>query len=575
LSSEVRLVCNWVVSRYGVGTLELSSKTKISFLKNLRYRVPVIFGIVILAFLLRSWNLGWGLPHLTHPDEAQYAHTAIRLFHRGELNPRFFNNPPFYTYAILAGMKTVCFWEEITGTVDSSRTFIRKIFPDPTKAWLIARLLSALFGTAAVILAARIAGRFGGNLTRFGAALALAVCFLHVRDSHYAVNDMMACFLLTTAILFSLRAVDLSSIGNAVLAGIFAGLAIATKYNSGVVLAVLPAAIIIHRFSAGNGLRPGFSSRAIISFMVAAIIFFIVGCPWVVLTPDIFRNGFLEQLSMGRLPWLGQTESSPVVMGRALLQGFGWPLLLLAGMGAVILWRQGKATARALLVFLLLYLGMMSLSRLMFARRLIPILPVVAVLGGRGMESLLVISRRRWSRAAAAAFCILALAVPLRKSIHHNLLLGREDTRIRAARWVLDNIPPETIIARDHYSPDFHYADLFSDGYPRKPYPLINLQIGGRDRFDRTTSSLEYLRRSGVRYIILSSFMVDRFRGFSGRYPDRNAFVDSIEKGGRLVHVESPFLPGHNRFNLDDIYSPFYTVMTRISPGPVVWIYRL
>jgi len=170
---------------------------------------------------------------------------------------------------------------------------------------------------------------------------------------------------------------------------------------------------------------------------------------------------------------------------------------------------------------------------------------------------------------------VSAPALPLEKSIHHNLLLGREDTRIRGARWVLKNIPPETIIARDYYSPDFHYAPRLSKSSSPKPYPLINLRIGGRNRFDRTTSSLKYLRRSGARYVILSSFMVARFRDFPDCYPLRNAFVDSTEKEGRLVHSENPFLPGYYRFDLDDIYSPFYTVMTRISPGPVVWIYRL
>src|SRR5205814_6141601 len=95
----------------------------------------------------------------------------------------------------------------------------------------------ALFGVGSVALLYLVGCRAFGPRTGLLAAALLGVNFLHFQLSHVGLNDVPACFFLIAALLPSLRLLKAPRRRDFLLAGLFAGLAAATKYNFGIVLA--------------------------------------------------------------------------------------------------------------------------------------------------------------------------------------------------------------------------------------------------------------------------------------------------------------------------------------------------
>src|SRR5215212_10289263 len=56
--------------------------------------------LALIAFGLRVYALNWGLPYTPHPDEPSAANTVLRMIRRGDWNPRFFEKPSLYYYAL-------------------------------------------------------------------------------------------------------------------------------------------------------------------------------------------------------------------------------------------------------------------------------------------------------------------------------------------------------------------------------------------------------------------------------------------------------------------------------------------
>src|SRR5262245_3616099 len=65
-----------------------------------RWLVAAVIALVLVAFGLRVYAVRWGLPYTEHPDEPSAANTVLRMIRRGDWNPRFFEKPSLYYYAL-------------------------------------------------------------------------------------------------------------------------------------------------------------------------------------------------------------------------------------------------------------------------------------------------------------------------------------------------------------------------------------------------------------------------------------------------------------------------------------------
>ena len=105
----------------------------------------------------------------------------------------------------------------------------------PTDFYLWGRAVTALMGTATVLLVYLIGMRWGTRYAALSAGL-LAVMPIHVRESHYILTDVPVTFFVTLTFLLSLRANERERAAAFAWAGAAAGLATATKYPGALAL---------------------------------------------------------------------------------------------------------------------------------------------------------------------------------------------------------------------------------------------------------------------------------------------------------------------------------------------------
>jgi 4-amino-4-deoxy-L-arabinose transferase-like glycosyltransferase len=544
-----------------------------------------LMAVLAAGLALRLWGIGFGLPERYHPDEAKYVWVGLRYL-SGDLNPHYFLNPPLWSY-VLGALFAVQF---AAGSLLGLYGGLAELaFPsDPSGFFLLGRVASAVVGTATVWVLYRVGAELFSPRTGLLAALLLAVAFLHVRDSHYAVNDVPAVFLLVCSFLGCVRIYRDGRLRDSAMAGAFAGLAVAAKYSSGMVLAPLVLAQVLHA-------RRVACSRPVVSLAVAGVAglaAFLFACPWPLLDPGTFARDFLEQVGFGKRPWARQAAGLPPVLYLdALVRGLGVVPLALAA-ASMLLWARDRDARGALvLVFPLLYLGYMSTVALFYARFALPALPFLALAAASALDRVLAKGAGKGHARVAApamALAILALvAQPLVLSLRHNQLLARADTRQLLTDWAVRDLPVGSTIAREGYTPTLvayaghseagagldwgrNYRDLerrLREAPKLKEFRTLSLYANRRYAQE---DDLAALAQSGIEYVVVSSFAVGNLD--TTRLP----FHRALHERATLVHRVFPFRKDDAAaFRLDDLYSPFAGLFHRERPGPELRIYRL
>jgi 4-amino-4-deoxy-L-arabinose transferase-like glycosyltransferase len=133
---------------------------------------PILLSLIVaLALGLRLWGLGWSLPWPTHPDERTPVDQARAMLASGDLGPEDFKNPSLFIYMIAVELT-------ITRALGSLAGPLACDVPGSTH--LLARLTSALMGSASVVVLYAIGDTLFGRRVGLLAALFLAVSFIKI-----------------------------------------------------------------------------------------------------------------------------------------------------------------------------------------------------------------------------------------------------------------------------------------------------------------------------------------------------------------------------------------------------------
>lgn len=559
-------------------------------LAGLHWRVWVrhlpILAIALLALALRLSHAGWGLPALLHPDEHRYYGPATIMAARGDLNPHYFQNPSLMIY--LTYLLLVLLAPQSRAFLTMDQLFNLGIL-NPRGDFLdlvVLRGAVAVVGVLTVI-ATYLAGRelLSRRAALFGAGL-LAVSFLHVRNSHYATNDVLATGLLAISFLFSARIYTRGRLSDYLLAGLFGGLGTSAKYNVGLFAAAILVAHLArvpgHRQTGSphqngylegtSGSKPGETAgwrRHLLLLAAAGMSLggFLLGTPYALLDFPAFASDFRDQLSYGSEPWFGQqAEPSAQIFLTVLAWGLGLLPLLLAFWGGLSMGRREKGRLLLLLAVPASYFLFMSTQKLFFARFALPALPFLALLAGQGLDA---IGRRwkgsRWPNGLTILLLAAATAQPLSLSLQHDRLLARADTRFLAAQWIDSHLPRDASLAVESYAqldPKFGWKGYqVEDSYVFWPE---NEQTRSRAMSGR------------YQFVVVSSFGYGPWQGLGGSSSTLPPQYRSLEEKGRLVAV---FAPGYGNselpYAIDDMYTPFWHLFDRERPGPTVRIYEM
>jgi len=404
----------------------------------------LLFAILTLAFILRIWGVRFGLPFLYHADEPIVVNHAL-AFGMGDLNPHFFKIPPLVSYLLFIcyGIYCVAGWG--VGLFHSVRDFEQLFYFDPSTFYLIARLVFGVFlGTVSVYALFRLVRRLGDTRTALWSSFFLAVNFLHVRDSHYIYTDVPLLLVLLLGFLVIFRVSENpSSWKNHLLAGGVIGLAVATKYNG--VFLVIPYLWICLRCVPW---------KQWLTFWFLAV--FAAGATFCILNPYAIldRAFFLKELSeqsianSGGLPWLHHLTYS-------LAGALGWPMLVLALLGAFLAFFGKDMRSQAIAVFVTVYYAVLCCFGQPYDRYVLPLIPFMVILAAEVLTRLKVKSRLFFW--ILIPFVVLPSVI---KIIHWDRLMAAPDVRTIATEWVEANIPPGSRLALDggFYTPRLAFS---------------------------------------------------------------------------------------------------------------------
>lgn len=393
----------------------------------------LLSGILALAFILRAWGVQFGLPHFYHADEPIVVNHAL-AFGMGDLNPHFFKIPPLVSFLLFICYGIFCVAGWGVGLFHSVRDFEQLFYSDPSLFYLIARLVFGVFlGTVSVYLFFRLVKRFADMPTALWSSFFLAVNFLHVRDSHYIYADipLLLVLLLGFFVIFRVSENPSSRKGH-LLAGGMIGLATATKYN-GVFLAI-PYLWICLR----NVPWKKWPVCWVLAGLGASATFTLLN-PYAILDPTLFLKEIAEQstANSGGLPWFHHLTYS-------LAGALGWPMLVLALLGAFQALLSKDERSQAIAVFVVGYYVILCRFGQPYDRYVLPLIPFMLILAAEVLIKLK-------GRSQLFFWILIPLVVlpSIIKTVHWDWLMSEPDVRTIAKKWVEANIPAGSRLALD------------------------------------------------------------------------------------------------------------------------------
>jgi len=507
-------------------------------------------GIFAMALLLRVLGLRWGLPdaqhwYSYHPDEFQIFSAVGNLdFFNGQFNPHFFNYPSLYIYLVyIAHLLLTGF-----GVFHINANDPAAIWQWPAQILLTARWLSALFGAGTAVVVYAIIRSWRPRLHVAYAILGgvlMAVAPGHVQHSHFATVDVTATFWVALTLLLAMRAVDSPhAMRLFVGSGLVAGLAAATKYNTGLA-ALIPLCVLLA--------EPELRARLKVllpAFVGMVIVGFVVGCPYSVLHFSEFwgngqNTGVAYELlvhprqgqgdvfaATGNGWWYHLTYNLPFVMT--------WPLLLLALGGVAALWRTRGAGRWGVLVFTFLFFVSLGFSQVRFMRYVLPLVPMLIIAAVFGAQRLKVLLGLR----GKAVVCGLVALVAFWGSVNVLFNFMKEDPRSAAANYIAANATAQATVGMidvpRFWSPPLVPQDIIfgssltlNDIEKTDPYQRFHFEVTGFD--------VQKLQQQKTQWFVMSEF---EWRDEKRLRPQQfQAFMDALEKEYQLQGIEKHQVP--------------------------------
>lgn len=567
-------------------------------------RVLIWCGLALVlaaALGLRLWGIKQGLPYVYNIDEAgHFVPKAVRMFSSG-LDPRYFVNPPALTYVLHA---VFAVW--YGGGASVERVFA--LHPD--QVYLLARVTVAILGAAAIwmlyLLGARLFDRRVGLL----AAALEAVAFLPVFYGHFALNDAPTLLPLTLSLFGSAGVLRYGRGLDYAFAGIGLGLGCASKYTAGIVLVALVAAAAAHYLRG----EPGGGRRVIVGISLAggcALAAFLAANPYALLDFQRFHAELIHQSSLSEEAQgkLGAPKESGIVYYLwSLTWGLGWAPALAALGGAVAIWRHDQRIGWLLVPAPLLFLAFMGLQDRYFGRWLMPIFPIVCVLGA--FFALLVartlvarLPKGALSRAPALGAILVPaliaaglLAQGAVYSVHNDLVLSRADTRNLTREWLLAHVPRGAGIVLEPVVPNAWIAQrgaLAQSGPSADRWaksaalrsviaPDGRLAVGSMhsvalEDYETTLSPalIAWYERQGYCWVVSGSTESGRALADPRAAPYAVAYYGALEQQAQVALRVSPYAPGASPVPFSFDWTFDYYPLAYERPGPAMTVYRL
>lgn len=354
-----------------------------------RTLVGVGLAVFAVAFVLRLFGLGWGLPgetrfHSLHPDEeVVLAFSQAIEPTRLDFTPGFYNYGTFYLTVMRVVTDVVSGYGGGPQERDGSDRHLAV-----ARFLTGGRLVSAAAGAGAALFVFLALYRRTHLLGACLGAAAMGITPAFVVHSRFATVDALATFFLAGSLYWGIRlfprageeAMGWEWIRKcAVWAGVLAGLSAGTKYTGILALVAFGAAAMV----ALQGERAGFRWRAVGVATGAGILTFFLSTPGMLLEPAAFWRDFfyeVQHTSTGHGLVFAGTAPGFFYHLSNLVVGYGGLLLFMSlfGLGKGV-WRLEAAWLLGPVVLFVLMYVLIGRAEVKFMRYVFPLLPALAM----------------------------------------------------------------------------------------------------------------------------------------------------------------------------------------------------
>lgn len=430
---------------------------------------PIISLIVFIALVLRIYGIYPGYPDI-HPDESSSYSTSVHLLYNF-LKPDRFDYPagvPFINAIVyvvffipLYVLKIIFYNSDalLQFIFNPHNFFVQhkeEIFGNRDfYAMYWTRIITAVFGTASVLLLYFTGKKLFNKEVGIFAAFFLAVNYLHVVRSHFGLPDTYNGFFLVLMLLICSRLLKKDSLKNYIFAGIVGGLAFSLKYQ---LFAFLPF-FLTHLLIVLKRKKPLllFRWEFIFSLIIAGLTFLLVNPYYLFNIAEAMKQNAndIRRYQMGNIffrPYsyfylfywgIGSLASISIVLGM-ILMAIRSPRNWLILMSFVFTF-----------FFVMTYYGQGGI----FTRNFANVMPYLMLFAGYGMYVLLGLFKNKYKHTLLAKVLIIVLMLGINfSSIKNSLILDKyysmpwNETKL--SEWLRDQLPKNTVVR--NYQMFFH-----------------------------------------------------------------------------------------------------------------------
>jgi len=496
---------------------------------------------------LRLWGLDYGLPlSMARPDEEVLVPRLI-TFDAGDPNPHWFMYPTLSLYLTFAWLKALLIGGRAAGVWRGPTDLAALAAVDAGALYLLARLLSALLGTATIAATYLLGKLVGDRRAGLVAALLVAFSFLHVRESHFFKPDAILSLFITGALIGCVVLQQRATATAAALAGIICGLALSVKYTLTLVVPLLLAVLLGHP----PGGRPSRIARLAIAGGTAAGAAFL-GSPYTLLAWDEFQGWVRVARMWVQFGGEGIATGFRYHLTHSFLAAQGLPLTLLCLGG--LAWALRVPRLLPVAAFLLVSFLQLGFASAAYTRYLTPFLPGLFVLAGVAFVRLVEhLPEGAVRRVGAGCLLFLLIARPLHSAVRFDQIVAAPDTRLLASEWLIAHVPAGTPVLVLGSDWPYVFGDPPLAGYTVRRNPTLDPKLG-------------------IRYVVTHEHPLP----FS-RLP---AAFEMLRPALRLEQTFSPFggteVPPDALFELRDaFYVPLAGFRDVVRGGPLIRVYRV
>ncbi|WP_371431977.1 glycosyltransferase family 39 protein [Novosphingobium sp.] len=511
--------------------------------------------LLLAGFALRLHSIGFGLPALNDPDELIFELGALKMLRGPTLDPGWFGHPATTTMYVLAVLTMAVFGTgHLLGRFGAVRDFADAIYTDPSWVMLPGRVAMAVFAVGTIYLTYRLAREMFDRRTAFAAAALLAVNPVHVTWSQIIRSDMMACFFMLLCLLATLRIAREDRWRDHVLAALWLGAAMATKWPYAMTaLAVFGAGALRMSTHPANRRR---SLLRLGLFGAMTIGFLLLISPYLLLD---YRTVLSNMRGEAQLRHLGATGGAPWdnawwYLDGPIRTGLGAVGLALSAWGLGILARRREALAVVMPVILGFFV-LLCVQHLVWERWALSLMPLLAIAGAAGLVALGNLLTRRLPAPLAAGAIAIVLAVTLlfpALRVQADDRARLNDTRQLAAQWARAHVPPGSAVLVEHFAFDlvsqpWHFLFPLGDSgcvdakaflHGKVQLHTIEAGRGARSNVDYGTVAPAMRHTCRSDYAILTQF--DRYAGERAAFPTEDAAYRELLARGAVVATFAP-----------------------------------